>query len=154
MTTELNDEMVIIELPFTGNAQNFVKDGLVSMGLNKGATFGEYCKQRPESKFELVSWDKFNELHEKHFERPFTECTEEQFDDALECLPPLKLHWINQRYNVFYLGECYSGLFYSLYIFDKVTGKYYSGLKKITLTDPQIVDIYEREILNKTTPGV
>ena len=56
--------------------------------------------------------------------------TEEEYDYALNVLPPKC--WIqNERYSMFFIGECTTMTYYRQYLYDKVSGKYYTVLADI-----------------------
>jgi len=80
------------------------------------------------SGFRAVTWDEYKKLQrEKWLSKEPKEITEEDYDYALNVLPPKG--WIqNERYSMFFIGECYTMSFYNQYLYDKVSGKYYTAL--------------------------
>ena len=81
--------------------------------------------------FEAISFEEYEKRQrEKWLSKEPKEITEEEFCYALEVLPPKK--WIqNERYSMFFIGECTTMTFYGQYLYDKVSGKYYSALTDI-----------------------
>ncbi len=83
------------------------------------------------SGFRAVTWDEYEELQrEKWLSKEPKEITQKEFDDALNVLPPKC--WIqNERYSMFFIGECTTMSYYGQYLYDKASGKYYTALTDI-----------------------
>lgn len=81
--------------------------------------------------FCAVTWEEYKELQRKKWlSKVPTEITREDYDYALNVLPPKK--WYNnERYSMFFIGECTTMTFYGQYLYDKVSGKYYTALTDI-----------------------
>ena len=148
MTTNTlaNPEQVIISLPFTGNCQTFIKkDGIVA--YSNGLTFEAYQASHPELDLKVLSWDEYNTLHAEFYKRPFTEITEDQYENALGELPPHKWHNIGDSgINVFFCSEAMSGEFHSCYIYDRASGKYWAGMIDVFSSDAQILEEYQKAL--------
>lgn len=56
-----------------------------------------------------------------------TETTAEHFEEMLDVLPPCA-HTNNERYEMFFIEEAFSGSYHSFYLHDKTTGKYWTKL--------------------------
>ena len=84
-----------------------------------------------QSGFRSVTWEEYCKLQrEKWLSKEPKEITREEYDEALNVLPPKC--WIqNERYSMFFIGECTTMTFYGQYIYDKVSGKYYTALTDI-----------------------
>lgn len=91
----------------------------------------EVCRNILKAGFKAVTWEEYLKLQrDKWLSKEPTEITKEDFENALEVLPPKK--WIqNERYSMFFIGECTTMTFYGQYLHDKVSGKYYTALTDI-----------------------
>ena len=58
------------------------------------------------------------------------EITEDEFNYALDCLPPIKWYQ-NERYSMFCIREMWTFSFTNQYIYDKVHDKYYTTMVDI-----------------------
>lgn len=83
------------------------------------------------SGFRAVTWEEYEKLQrEKWLSKEPKEITQEDYDDALNVLPPKC--WIqNERYSMFFIGECTTMTFYGQYLYDKESGKYYYAMADI-----------------------
>lgn len=83
------------------------------------------------SGFRAVTWSEYEKLQrEKWLSKEPKEITEKEYDYALNVLPPK--NWVqNERYSMFFVGECTTMTFYAQYIYDKRSGKYYTALTDI-----------------------
>ena len=84
-----------------------------------------------QSGFRAVTWKEYCKLQrEKWLSKEPKEITREEYNEALNVLPPKC--WIqNERYSMFFIGECTTMTFYGQYLYDKVSGKYYTALTDI-----------------------
>lgn len=84
-----------------------------------------------EAGFRAVTWEEYEKLQrEKWLSKEPKEITRDEFDYALNVLPPKC--WIqNERYSMFFIGECTTMTYYGQYLYDKVSGKYYTALTDI-----------------------
>ncbi len=94
-------------------------------------TFAEYNAKHGGT---LVAMD-WDELFEKYMnpwlkslQEPFKECTEEQFWNGLECVPPIKWRRDGNR-ETFFVGERTTHDLYSCYV--RIGNKYYNALRSI-----------------------
>jgi hypothetical protein len=91
----------------------------------------DICKNILKAGFKAVTCEEYEKLmREKWLSKEPTEITEEEYNYALNVLPPK--NWIrNERYSMFFIGECTTMTFYGQYLYDKVSGKYYTALTDI-----------------------
>lgn len=91
----------------------------------------ERCQNVLNAGFKAVDWEEYQKLQrEKWLSKEPKEITREDYDYALNVLPPKK--WIqNERFSMFFIGECTTMTFYGQYLYDKVSGKYYTALTDI-----------------------
>jgi hypothetical protein len=137
----------IVATPFNGHAYNIIDENNTLMFTS--LTVEEYLKDNPS--YTVVSEKDFDNLMNKFAEEKikteFVEVTEERWGDALECLPPVKWHTIEKRFNVFFMGEQTWGSYTSLYVKDFKTRKFYVGTKNVFSTDEEILREIQNEIL-------
>lgn len=91
----------------------------------------EICESVLKAGFEAITWEEYvNRQREKWLSKEPKEITREEYDEALNVLPPKV--WIqNERYSMFFIGECTTMTYYGQYLYDKVSGKYYTALTDI-----------------------
>lgn len=91
----------------------------------------EVCENILKAGFKAVTWEEYKKLQrEKWLSKEPKEITQEEYDYALNVLPPKK--WIrNERYSMFFIGECTTMTFYGQYLYDKASGKYYYAMADI-----------------------
>ncbi len=84
-----------------------------------------------QSGFRAVTWEEYCKLQrDKWLSKEPKEITQEEYDYALNVLPPKR--WIrNERYSMFFIGECTTMTFYGQYLYDKESGKYYYAMADI-----------------------
>ena len=89
------------------------------------------CKNVLAAGFEAITFDEYEKRQrEKWLSKEPKEITREEYDYALNVLPPKE--WIqNDRYSMFFIGECTTMTFYGQYLYDKVSGKYFYALTDI-----------------------
>lgn len=89
------------------------------------------CKSVLAAGFEAITFDEYEKRQrEKWLSKEPKEITREEYDYALNVLPPKE--WIqNDRYSMFFIGECTTMTFYGQYLYDKVSGKYFYALTDI-----------------------
>ncbi len=109
-------------------------------GLEKDLTVEEYLKEKgPE--YVYISMDEAMEHIENAqsaaYVKPWEPITEEQWDTALNELPPEKWESTNEV-NIFRCCEYYDGLYTSHYA--TFRGSYYTGMRKITEKYNKIAD--------------
>ena len=88
----------------------------------------EICESVLKAGFEAITWEEYvKRQREKWLSKEPKEITREEYDCALNVLPPKV--WIqNERYSMFFIGECTTMTYYGQYLYDKVSGKYYTAL--------------------------
>ena len=84
-----------------------------------------------QSGLRAVTWEEYETLQrEKWLSKEPKEITAKEYDEALNVLPPK--NWIrNERYSMFFIGECTTMSFYGQYLYDRKTGKHYYALTDI-----------------------
>lgn len=101
----------------------------------ESADYWKSCLERERnSKFEIVSWEEYHRRErEAILSHPMSEITEEQFNDAMNALPPLR--WVNKGgIEMFCCREMWTGTYSTQYAHDHKSGKYYS--KMVDVCDP------------------
>lgn len=106
-------------------------------------TFAEYNAEHGGTLVALT-WDELYDQYEKPklicMQGEFKECTEEQFEDAFECLPPKRYtRRENSEDFFFFIGECTTGTLYGCFV--KKDGKYYSALRSIHTSAEDIFEM-------------
>ena len=91
----------------------------------------EVCESVLKAGFEAITWEEYvKRQREKWLSKEPKEITQEDYDYALNVLPPK--NWIrNERYSMFFIGECTTMTFYGQYLYDKASGKYYYAMADI-----------------------
>jgi hypothetical protein len=74
-------------------------------------------------------YDKWVKPHQLKLQGEWIKCTEEDYDEKLGCLPPLKHQEIN-GFSTFFVGEATTGMLYQMYACQG--GKYWTALRDIT----------------------
>ena len=109
--------------------------------MEKPTTFEEYNQQNGGCLVAL-DWDTF----EAQYYNPylmglcgnFIECTEDEYYNALECLPPKR--WTRLKNGeFFFMGECYTANLYSCYV--SKGGKYYTALRSINTDSEDLINL-------------
>ena len=99
-------------------------------------------KQEYGESIVALTWDEFYEQIEKPYlislQKPFSEISEEVYEDMLNCLPPAKWHDFAPGLNVFFCSEGYTADLHGCYIRDKVNNKYYSAIRSIYISDEEL----------------
>lgn len=90
-----------------------------------------HAKNVLASGFEAVTWEEFRKRERKRWlDTEAKEITLKEFDDALNCLPPV--NWVrNERYSMFHISEATSGSFHGQYLYNRETGKCYYAMTDI-----------------------
>lgn len=91
----------------------------------------EVCESILKAGFEAITLEEYKKRQrEKWLSKEPKEITQEEYDYALNVLPPKK--WFrNERYSMFFIGECTTMTFYGQYLYDKASGKYYYAMADI-----------------------
>lgn len=137
--------------PFTGSVINsmtclkqFGEPKFVDY-METETTFEDYKKQKGNENLKVITDDELDLLlneHRKNLCESWTEITEKQYYDMLECVPPLRWRDIDKGINVFAVGECFTMDLYTHCIHDRVKNKYYSALRPIRSTDIFLLNDY------------
>lgn len=110
--------------------------------MENPTTLEQYKEMKENPNLIALEWEDF----EKNYYIPyldnkcgeFKEETEEQYWDALECLPPKR--WTKMEGGeFFFLGECYTADLYSCHV--KIDGKYYTALRSIYTKSEDIINL-------------
>lgn len=121
-------------------AKEFYKRDLATVTSRKKDFPGEadYWQQRIEeyssilqAGFEAITWEEYKKRQrEKWLDKEPREITQEDYDYALNVLPPLR--WIqNERYSMFFIGECTAMTFCGQYLYNKTNERYYYAMTDI-----------------------
>lgn len=91
----------------------------------------EKTKNILKAGFKAVTFEEYHKLQrEKWLSKEAKEITAEDYEYALNVLPPK--HWIrNERYSMFFIGECTTMSYFGQYLYDKQTGKYWCATTDI-----------------------
>jgi len=91
--------------------------------------------------YSIMSWAEYKQAQKAYLlSGELKEVTAEQFDDALNVLPPT--HWVtHNNVEMFCMREMYTGTFTSQYAHDKVTDKYYTKMVDVTDRSTWIVEL-------------
>lgn len=101
----------------------------------ENAEYWKNCLEREKiGKFEIMTWEEFHKRErEAILADPMVEITAEQFNDALDILPPLR--WVKKGgIEMFCCREMWSDTYTTQYAHDHRHGKYYS--KMVDVCDP------------------
>ena len=132
--------------PFTGSIETsmpFVaKEDINATKVHySDLTFEQYNKEHGGTLSALDFETFYKDYYKPHIDNlqgPFTETTEERFNDGLNCLPPER--WTHSGKNqFFFVGECYTDNLYTCYVY--VGGKYYTALGAITTSADDIFNL-------------
>lgn len=103
-------------------------------------TFVEYNKSKGNT-LKALTWEEYSKLNIPYLislQKPFKETTEEHFNDALNCLPPLR--WTRAGYSqFFFISECYTANLYSCFV--KKDNKYFCALRAINTPVDDILNL-------------
>ena len=92
--------MRVIFLPSAKRVQDVYTPA--ERGLYSGKTLDEYREKHPDAV--VMAWDEAHAIERAEFIKPVSEITAEQFDDALNVLPPCK--WTMEgAYQSFHVSE-------------------------------------------------
>ena len=126
---EMIKDKLVIEKNYNGTVKTAIRNG-----------FCLYSK-KPESyyienDYLIVTEEEFEAIHEKYLNdicNNWEEITEDQFEDALNVLPPMR--WRNGG---FYMSERYTGDVSDFY--QEKDGKYYTSLQRLSYDRGEIMD--------------
>lgn len=101
--------------------------------MDEPTTIEEYRIKKNNPRLIAIDWEEF----EKKYYRPYLNSlckefqpeTEEQYWDALECLPPKRWTTSEDEKEFFFVGECTTADLYSCHV--KVGESYYTALRPI-----------------------
>ena len=93
---------------------------------NSDGFFTKQLENAKKREYKVVTWNEYEALKRKRYivDGEIKEVTEEQFNDALDVLPPLKWCTID-GIEMFCISEMTDGAYTSQYAHDKHNGKYY-----------------------------
>ena len=108
-------------------------------------TYENYYQSALEKEYKVITWNEFEKLQKSFYlDQPLTETTEEDFDDMLNCLPPLKWCTIN-GVEMFCMCEMLTGTYTSQYA--RCNGKYYTKVVDITNKNTWINNYIKTEVV-------
>lgn len=126
---EVSVRFVVDKENYTGTVKTVLYDGICPYTKQTAADY-------EKDGYAIMTEDEFRAL-DKAFEdslcNDWKEITEEQFEDALNVLPPIK--W---ERGGFYIGEPTRGSLYGFY--QRWQGKYYTSLQSVYTDREQIID--------------
>ncbi len=121
-------------------AKQFYEDDLALVTSHKQSypDNADYWQERIEeyssilkSGFEAINWEEYEKRErERWLSKEPKEISQKEWEYALCVLPPK--NWIrNERYSMFFIGECTTMTFYGQYLQDFQTGKFYYAMADI-----------------------
>lgn len=120
--------------PFRGYVYTCMTDGIHSDYGKE--TFDEICKRESGRTFKIIDDAELNELLKNYLKEissdPFSEITEERYNDLYDCLPPART-----GFGWFFVGEPFHFDVYLLCF--KSGNKYYSGHRRINTPEKDIL---------------
>ena len=122
-------EQELLQRAYNSNARNMAHYEAIIAENPESNSDGFFTKQLGNAKkreYKVVTWNEYEALKRKRYidNREIKEVTEEQFNDALDVLPPLKWCTID-GIEMFCISEMTDGTYTSQYAHDKHNGKYY-----------------------------
>lgn len=91
----------------------------------------DYYRNILSAGFEAITFDEYLKREkEKYLNKEPKEITEKEFNDALNCLPPLRWYR-NGSYSMFFIMEPTHLTFHAQYIHVKPTGKFYTAIADV-----------------------
>lgn len=114
------------------HVQTIVKNGMCAY---TNCTIEEYLQIKGEG-YIFCSWEEalkhIEEAEKKKFNKPMIEIDLEEYEDALNCLPPLKWTKLGRKNDeLFFMSEFYTGNYTALYI--RKDGKHYTAIRECNL---------------------
>lgn len=112
------------------NTASSSNEGIFVHYMDKPTTFEEYKKQKGNESLIALSWEEFDSKYYQPYltalQKDFEPITKKRFNDALECLPPMR--WtIEKGREFFFISECYTADLYACFV--RLGDKYYSALR-------------------------
>lgn len=130
MNNNANGQQVVVDTKnFKGNVEAILSDG-ISLYTNQSR------QQFIDEGFSIMSWDEYGVLINDYIDSlcgNWKEITEEEFDDYLNCLPPLK--WYDGG---FFISEMYMAD--SSTFCQKFGGRFYTSLQRLSTGRPNILE--------------
>ena len=122
-------EQELLQRAYNSNTRNMAHYEAIIAENPESNSDGFFTKQLENAKkreYKVVTWNEYEALKRKRYidNREIKEVTEEQFNDALDVLPPLKWCTID-GIEMFCISEMTDGTYTSQYAHDKHNGKYY-----------------------------
>ena len=122
-------EQELLQRAYNSNTRNIAHYEAIIAENPESNSVGFFTKQLENAKkreYKVVTWNEYITLKRKRYidNGEITEVTAEQFNDALDVLPPLKWCTID-GIEMFCISEMTDGTYTSQYAHDKHNGKYY-----------------------------
>ena len=129
-------EQELLQRAYNSNARNMAHYEAIIAEKPESDSDGFFTKQLENAKkreYKVVTWNEYITLKRKRYidNGEIKEVTEEQFNDALDVLPPLKWCTID-GIEMFCISEMTDGTYTSQYAHDKHNGKYYCATVDVT----------------------
>lgn len=121
-------DKLVIEKNYNGMVKTAIRDG-------KCLYYGRPEEYFLENGYLIVTEEEFEPIHEKYLNdlcNKWKEVSEDQFEDALNVLPPMR--WRNGG---FYMSERYTGDVSSFY--QEINGKYYTSLQRLSYDRDEVI---------------
>ncbi len=116
-------------------------------------TIEEYKKRANHPAAVAVTWEdlnaKFIAPYLQKLQGPWKQINADQWNEALNVLPPGNWRDISPRFNAFYCIEAFQYDLHGYYLKDRKTGKFYAALRSRFATDSEILADIEKH-LSKT----
>ena len=122
-------EQELLQRAYNSNARNMAHYEAIIAENPESNSDGFFTKQLENAKkreYKVITWNEYEALKRKRYivDGEIKEVTEEQFNNALDVLPPLKWCTID-GIEMFCISEMTDGTYTSQYAHDKHNGKYY-----------------------------
>lgn len=124
---------------FKGHVENTMNKDTGLVHYRENTSFEDYKKEKGNENLVTMTWEELEEKYiipyKNNLQKPFKEITEEDFNEMLNVLPPMRwTRFENGRF--FFISEAYTADLHSLYV--KYKGKYYTGLRSRFMKDEDI----------------
>lgn len=122
-------EQELLQRAYNSNAENIAHYEVIIAEKPESNSDGFFTKQLENAKkreYKVITWNEYEALKRKRYivDGEIKEVTEEQFNDALDVLPPLKWCTID-GIEMFCISEMTDGTYTTQYAHNERNGKYY-----------------------------
>lgn len=107
-------------------------DNLIEKYPDRESYWKSCKKQYEKAQYEMMTFEEYLARQKKTMvSGEISEVTKEDFENALNCLPPIK--WCTRNnIEMFCMREMYTGTYTTQYAFNLVNSKYYSAMVDVT----------------------